>query len=232
MKVKFVFAMVIVLTLATFAHATTIVYNNGGPNQQNGNEMTQWIQSEDFTLTQTVRVTDVHFWDLELPNSGYQNEIDWWITPDNNGFPNMGAALLFGANLGAGVTRTQLNGGQCNILGQFCEFSDDFTFAGPGIVLTAGTYHLALHNGPPSFNSRSEFYWETTNGNGTQTGLECDLQSISDCTTGNGSDFSNNGQEHAFYLTGTTGVPEPSTLMLMGTGLLCAVGAFRRKLTL
>jgi len=229
MKVKLVFTVVIALTLATFAHATTIVYNNGGPNQQGGNEMTEWIQSEDFTLTQTVRVTDVHFWDLELPNSGYQGLISWWITPDLNGFPNIGASLTLGQNFGASVTRTQI---QCGIFGLYCEFSDDFTFAGSGIVLGPGTYHLALHNGDTSFNTRSEFYWETTNPNGTQTGLECDLTVISDCTTGNGSDYFNNGAEHAFYLTGTTGVPEPSTFVMLGTGILGLAGALLRKLTL
>ncbi len=42
-------ALAMVLCFGTFAHAG-IVYNNGGPNQQNGNEATQWVQTEEFTL--------------------------------------------------------------------------------------------------------------------------------------------------------------------------------------
>ena len=39
------------------------------------------------------------------------------------------------------------------------------------------------------------------------------------------------GAEHAFYLTGNfgTGVPEPGTLVLMGTGILGALAGLRRR---
>ncbi len=32
------------------AAQAAVIYDNGAPNQSNGNEATQWIQSEDFTF--------------------------------------------------------------------------------------------------------------------------------------------------------------------------------------
>jgi hypothetical protein len=88
-------------------------------------------------------------------------------------------------------------------------------------------YHLALHNGPVTNTTRSEFYWETTNPNSTQTGLECDLTTGACYST-----WFNNGDEHAFNLVAGTSTPEPSTLVMLGTGILGLAGALRRKLTL
>lgn len=202
-----------VLLACTFAFADDIIYNNGGPNQQNGNEMTQWVQTEDFMLDVPNIVTDIHFWDIEAA-PGYAGSITWWITGDIGGNPD------FNTILGTGnVNPTRVNT-QCGILGIFCEFSNEWTI--DPIALQAGvTYHLALHNGPVQEMNRDEFYWETTDFNGTQTGLECDL------TTGAcyGAWF-NNGQEHAFYLTG---VPEPTMLALMGSGVLGALSVLRRR---
>ena len=45
----------------------TIIYDNGGPDQQNGNEMTEWIQAEDFNLSADSTLTSVNFWDIEAP---------------------------------------------------------------------------------------------------------------------------------------------------------------------
>lgn len=206
-----------VLLASAFASAGTIIYDNGGPNQQNGNEMTAWVQTEDFKLASNQTVTSIHFWDIEGA-PGYAGSITWWIVGDDgNGNPNFNNILGSGS-----VNPTRVNT-QCGVLGVFCEFSNDWNIN--GIALTAGVeYHLALHNGDINHQSRDEFYWETTNANNSNTGLECGLP-----TACFGSWF-NNGQEHAFYLDGGTGVPEPGTLVMMGTGVLGLAGAIRRKL--
>jgi hypothetical protein len=213
LKLRFTLAsLALLLFMGTVANAS-IVYNNGGPNQQNGNEMTEWVQTEDFTLTSTQTVTDIHFWDVDT--SGYQGSITWWITGDSGGNPNFNDVLGTG-NLD--VTRTAT--GICLFFG--CEFENSWNIS--ALTLGPGTYHLALHNGPVTDTSRVGFYWETTNPNGTQTGLECNLT--------NGACYNswfNNGQEHAFYLTGGTSTPEPGTMVLMATGLLGAFTRFRRR---
>jgi len=220
MKARIAFgALALLLVVGAFAHADTIIYNNGGPNQQNGNEATEWVQSEDFTLTSANTVTKVEFWDIES-SPGYAGSITWWITGDAGGNPDFNN-ILGTANQALATHTLTANG--CTVLGFFCEYDNTFTL---NVALGPGTYHLALHNGPVTDDTRSEFYWETTNPNGTQTGLECDL------TTGACyNNWSNNGQEHAFILYGggNTGVPEPGTLALMGTGILGALAGLRRR---
>ena len=38
-----------------------IVFDNGSPNNVGGNEMTQWVQAEDFSLSQTTTITGIRF---------------------------------------------------------------------------------------------------------------------------------------------------------------------------
>jgi hypothetical protein len=221
MKVKLVFTVLVALTLATFARAGTIIYDNGAPNQQSGNEMTEWLQTEDFILTSPRTITGIHFWDIET-TPGYSGSIEYIITGDAGGNPDFSNILT--AGITPFVTHT-LTANGCTVLGFYCEYSNDFALLGVRSLAAGVEYHLMLHNGDLTNTTRSEMYWETTNLNGTQTGLECDW------TTGACfNSWTNNDQEHAFYLIGVT--PEPGTLVMLGTGVLGLAGFLRRKLTL
>ncbi len=194
-----------------------VIYDNGAPNLANGNEMTQWIQSEDFSLLSSVSITGIKFWTIE---GGFDGTINWSITNDDkSGEP--GVSLAGGTV--APSTRTST--------GNSTFFGDEFVYvlSIAQLDLGPGLYHLLLHNGPLTNDTRSEFYWETTDGNGTQTGLE-------DETPFGDASWVNNGQEHAFQLLGGTDngggndVPEPGTLaMLFGAAASGLVLVRRRK---
>jgi PEP-CTERM motif len=219
MKIKLIFVVLTVLTLATLARAGTIIYDNGAPNQQGGNEMTEWLQTEDFTLTGALTVRDIHFWDIETA-PGYSGLIFYAIVGDTGGNPDFNNILTQGNTFL--VTHT-LTANGCTVLGFYCEYSNDFALLTIKSLAPGVKYHLLLHNGDLNNSTNSGMYWETTNPNGTRTGLECSYP--------NGACFSSwtdNGQEHAFYLTGTT--PEPGTLVMLGTGVLGLAATLRRKL--
>ncbi len=197
------------LLVAQAAHAD-VIYDNGGPNQANGNEMTEWIQTDNFTLAANDTITGVTFWDLEGA-PGYQGSITWIIYADNSGTP--------GTQLATGNTSlAQVATG--NSFAGLTEFQD--TFALSFDALGGTTYWLGLHNGPLTTTDRDDMYWENTSGGNAPTGHEFNLQS--------GGPWNDNGNEHAFQLTDGASAPEPGTLLLLGSGLT-GVALFRRRVS-
>jgi hypothetical protein len=104
-------------------------------------------------------------------------------------------------------------------LGSYDEYMYSFNIQ-PFVALAGQTYWLGLHNGDLSNTARAEFYWETTDGNGTSTGHEDFLPPAGD-------GWNDNGQQHAFELTSGS-IPEPATFTLLGAGL-AALGLLRRR---
>jgi hypothetical protein len=171
-----------------------IIYDNGRPTDfHDALEICAWILADDFFVGSDTSLTGVVFWDLE-GSGAYQGQIAWALYSDAGGYP--GAVLATGAAIGSQVTRTFIQGG---IAGMFDEYSNSFSIS-PAVAITAGTrYWLGLHNGPFTFTTNADFFWENTEVNHTTFYSENDHVPFFD------NDWSEYfGGQQAFYLTGTT----------------------------
>jgi hypothetical protein len=209
-------AVAVVAALAPALASAQVVFDNGSPNSDSGNEMTQWVQAEDFSLSQATTITGIRFWAFALPGGrGYAGSITWSIYDNAGTAP--GSNVLFSGTYVGGFT----NEGPLALGG----FADQLRFdISTGFNLNAGSYWLGLHNGPLTTTTREEFYWQTRADNMTLSGRE------DEAPFGIGG-WNNTGQEHAFQLLGrpTTVVPEPSTYALLATGFVALAVAARRR---
>jgi len=207
------------LLLAPVIHAG-VIYNNGAPaatDNNFGNEMTHWIEADNFSLAATDTIRGVEFWELnreDLPGD-YNGSIDWFIYSDNSGSPG---TVLASGNVAPTRTATGVV-----LQSVFTEF--DMKFSIPDFVATGGTtYWLGLHNGSTATDTTNEqFFWEVGNAGVPPANHDFPLDTP-------GATWSESFNEFAFNLSNTafvTATPEPGTILLLGCGL--AAFAIRRK---
>ncbi|HEX8077274.1 MAG TPA: hypothetical protein VF511_05625, partial [Chthoniobacterales bacterium] len=136
------------LLAGTTTNAGT-VYDNGPPDGNTGFGLTHWMQADDFTLTRATRLESMTFWDQQVGTGNFsdaQHPHDYFLVRIYaNTAGNTPGALLYDGR------STNLNRGPDTENppdGFYPRFVNTFNFQNGPIDLPAGTYWIALHNGP------------------------------------------------------------------------------------
>ncbi len=167
-----------------------------------------YVVSDTFTLGSASTVQGVSFGAWEFPGDT-MSTVDYTITSTENGT---------GVGLTVNVTDKFIS------TNQFGYNIDLISFNTGGVPLSAGTYWLNLYNA--TVPSGDPVFWDENSGTGCK-GSGCP-SSASESAVGT-------IPSEAFTITYSTGgtsgtTPEPSSIMLFGSGILGLAGVLRRKL--
>ena len=195
------------------------VYINGAPDQVSGTQMSEVVVAEDFSLTASTTISNIRFWSVQKFAADYLGSVYWAVYSNAGGEPG---AILFG---NTAVATTAVATGMSTGFG-YAEYAFDVDVV--DFTLGAGSYWLGLHNGPAAATDAREMLWSTT---ASVIGSE---SKYFDSAFG----WLGAGTYLAFALDGTgvvvpppppPGVPEPTTLALVGLALMAARVVARRK---
>jgi hypothetical protein len=208
-------------------YADTTIWYNGDFNGVNGltNEVNTVIPLsyvyDDFILTHSVTLTDAFSNNLMTFNTSLADvEIRSGVSAGNGG------TLIYGAY---GVAATQTPTGRTGF--GLTEYT--IAVGLPNVVLGPGTYWLMV---APADSGAGRSFISTTSG-ANCIGMPCgndDNSFIFSPTFGANfepaSDFVGFPADFSMGVSAST-IPEPSSLIMMGTGILSLAGVLRRKLS-
>jgi len=201
-------ATILCLLMAAPATAGTLLYDNGPVNGTINSftiEGGYWT-SDSFTLSSASTLTEVQIglWVYPTFTAG---SVGWLIgtTPDDSSL---------GSGTGVLTDAFQfINADGYNI------YESTFPLSVP---LAAGTYYLTIQNAGPS----EHVWWDVSNGPSTGYSNSYSPENLSGrCTLLPGATCS-----ESFEIYGNVATPEPSSLVLLGSGMLI-FAAFMRKFT-
>jgi len=181
------------------------IFDGGPPDQINANDMTVWVQAEDFVLANDEVLGDVHFWTGET--GAWDGTLQWFLFLDNAGQP---AAAPFAQGSGILIDKVLTGGTVAGLAPEFEYWMDLDT----PVPLSAGvTYYLGLNLGSPD----GMIFWETTSAGFGSTGWES--------LGGTFDNWFDNGEDHAFFLTKPSVAVVGGELLPIDTSALLLAGA-------
>jgi hypothetical protein len=183
----------------------SVIWNNGNPNQVDGQDISGFVAADDFTLTSAVAITGLSFYSSAASDpysSQFGGTFGWGFL--SNGDAEPGALLTSGYSNSPSILDT---GNQ--ILG-----TEEYmvSLAIPSVSLSPGIYWLALHANSFGSEANGQVYWDTS---GSQSGA-IPVATTDLTASGGWSQGLAENLDLAFVLTGnpdaTEVSPEPCTL--------------------
>jgi hypothetical protein len=206
------FLSLVVAMASQLASADTLIttlgpggsYNPGGAWGVSGNDYGNEVEGNPFTLGSAATVSDAV---LALSNYfGPSTPLNLYIESDNGGSPDSVLATLTQAGT---IPSVYVGGGLVS-----------FTCIGAGCDLSAGNYWLvAVETDPATLQG-----WDYTY-NGATTNI---AQGTSGIPTG--LTVTDDVPESAFQIDSPSHIPEPSSFLLLGSGLAGLTGLIKRKM--
>ena len=214
MRIASLSLLALCLTLAAVPVMAQTVYSNGSTN---GNS-DAWTVNFGYVVSDTFNVgannttiSGATFAMWEFPGDTLTSAELSITSSENGGTSYFDQTVNFTQG---GCTANQYGYNVCN---------ENTTFGGP--TLNSGTYWMNLQNA--SVPSGDPIYWDENSG--PSSASESSVGTIpSESFTVLGSSASSSSSSSSSSTTGT--VPEPSSIMLFGSGILGLAGMLRRKL--
>ena len=183
---------VLALHFSPLAHASdTIMFDNGASNQDDGWEMTQYFEADDFVLADWTQLSAFKFW--SYTRIGYFTGTITWEIYRNSASNTPGTLVASGSSVD--VTQVATGFVLFDLLHEAIT-----TFNIPPLTLAPGTYWLALHNGPRTHLTRGMF-WAPT-GKRRSSGTPSHSRATSSTGAGYTNDYPGMSPDLAFQVFG------------------------------